>query len=419
MTRLQNVAVVVTLLLAALTNAGALVPFALVAFLLPAVVGAALFASFLAAQGKSRVALVVGGVLILAWSELVNIWSGTADGPAARATFVAAAFTLVGVVVAHSESPALFLVAVAGSVCSALLFGAGGEVRSVAVAAVVSAVLTLGWLERSRRRWTARPRRGPALVVLALLVGAVAVGVILLQVQQDPRVPQALAAGQSYPNLKPPWKDPLGTFHIKKTTSPSRTRQTTRQTATPPQSRLPKTPPPPPPPPKHTHHPKTPPPTTPPKHAPSSNTWLYVLAAFLALLLLIAARLLFVRLAWRRLRRRLAAGSPAEQVTGAWAWLRIRLDAYRLPLAAALSPDLVAAGRGTGDLPEEAVDPVLALAAAATTAAFADGRSVAHEDVSAAWTAVGRAEASVRAFRGRWRRVVLALRGPALRVRPQ
>ena len=155
-------------------------------------------------------AIILGGLLALGWSELVNIWSGTADGPAARATFLAAACTLVAVVVAQSRSPAFFLVAVAGSVCGALLLGAGGEVRIVAVAAAVAAALTLGSIEQSRRNWTAPPRRGFALVLLPLLVGAVAAGVVLLQVQHDPGQPRALGSGLAYPGIKPPWTDPLG-----------------------------------------------------------------------------------------------------------------------------------------------------------------------------------------------------------------
>jgi hypothetical protein len=361
----------------------------LAAFVLPGVLGAALFGSFLAARRKSAAALIVGAVLVLGWAELVHTWVGGTYGPSARATFGAAGCTLVGVVVARSGSPALFLVTVAGSVCGALFLGAGGEARSVAVAAVVSAVLTLGWLERSRRNWTMQPSRAPALFVLSLLVGAVAAGAVLAQVHNDHRVPEVLAAGRPYPTIKPPWLDPLG---IAKT-------------------------------PKPPHRITQPPPTTHPhvtKHGPFSSTWLYVGAGILLLVLAaIAARLVLVRLAWRRLRRRLASGSPAEQVTGAWAWMRIRLEAYRLPLAASLSPDLVATGRTGRDMPEDAVDHLQALAATAATAAFSDGRSLADDDAVAAWMAAGRAEASIRDFRSKWTRVALALRGPALRVRPQ
>jgi hypothetical protein len=413
MTRAQNLAVIVTCLLAAMAYAGAVTVRGLVTFVLPGVVAAAFFGSFLAARRKSGAALILGGVLILGWSELVNIWSGSANGPAARTSFAAAGWALVGVVVARSGSPAFFLATVAGSVCSALLLGAGGEVRSVAVAAVVSAALTLGWIERSRRNWNAPPSRAPALVVLSLLVGAVAVGAVLLQVQRDHRLPEALAAGQAYPGIEPPWFDPLGTSEkslqkppLGRTTTP----QTGKSSQKPPPGRT-RTPPP---------RPRTHPRVT--KHVPSSSStiWLYVIAGILLLLaLVIAARLLFVRLAWRRLRRRLASGSPAEQVTGAWAWMRIRLEAYRLPLAASLSPDLVAAGSAGPDLPADAVDQLQTLAAVAATAAFSDGRSLAADDVAAAWTAAGRAEASVRDFRSKWTRVALALRRPALRVRPQ
>lgn len=389
MTRTQNLAVIVTCLLAALANAGAVTVLGLAAFVLPGVVGAALFGSFLASRRKSAAALIVGAVLVLGWAELVHTWVGGTYGPAARATFAAAVWTLVGVVVARSGSPSLFLVAVSGSVCSALLLGAGGEARSVAVVAVVSAVLTLGWLERSRRNWTMQPSRAPALFVLSLLVGAVAAGAVLAQVHNDHRVPAVLAAGKPYPKIKPPWSDPLGIAKTPKIAPVGRHQQ-------------------PPPPPYGT------------KHGAFSSTWLYVGAGILLLALAaVAARLLLVRLAWRRVRRRLASGSPAEQVTGAWAWMRIRLEAYRLPLAASLSPDLVAAG-GTGrDLPEEAVDQLQTLAAAAATAAFSDGRSLAADDVIAAWTAAGRAEASVRDFRGKWTRIALSLRAPALNVRPQ
>ena len=65
----------------------------------------------------------------------------------------------------------------------------------------------------------------------------------------------------------------------------------------------------------------------------------------LILAVLIAARLLSTRFAWRRVRRRLAAGTAAEQVTGAWAWTRMRLEACRLPLGVDVSPDVVVATR--------------------------------------------------------------------------
>jgi hypothetical protein len=141
-----------------------------------------------------------------------------------------------------------------------------------------------------------------------------------------------------------------------------------------------------------------------------------VLAGILLFALVLAARLLAVRLAWRRVRRRLAAGSPAEQVTGAWAWARMRLEACRLPLAAAVSPDLLDGG-ATEDLPAEAFGLLQFLATTTALAAFASEGSVAPADGTAAWKAAGQVEASARHILSRHSRVSLALRGPATRTR--
>lgn len=420
MTRAQSLAVIATCLVAAMTYAGAVTMDGMGLFVLPGVVGAALLGSFLAGRRMFGTALILGGALVLGWSELVNIWSGTAAGPAARATAVASACTLLAVVVARSDSPALFLVTIAGSVCGALLLGSGSEVRSVAVAAVVSAALTLGWIERSRRNWTATSRRGPALLLLSLLVGAVAAGVVLLQVQRDRTPPEALAAGQVYPRIKPPWHDPLGTAKPRSRPPASSPSQSQGETAPRRHGSVP------PPRTRHHHHPHANPSpvTTAAAHgahsAAHSHLWLYVLAAILLFVdlvtLALAARLLAVRLAWRRLRRRLAAGAPAEQVTGAWAWARMRLEACRLPLPAALSPDLVAAGDAAVDLPAAAVSQLQRLATWTTAAAFANEHSLAPADAFAAWLAARRTEASARELLTWHARVRLAFRGPAAKA---
>ena len=211
MTRGQQLAVTVTCLVAAVTYAGAVTTWAMGLFVLPGVAGAALLATLLAARRMSGMAIGVVGALVLGWAELANIWTGTANGPAARSTAFAAGSTVIAVVLAHSRWPALFLAGVAGMVVGALELGAAGEVRIVVVAAAVCAALTLGWIERSHRNWTAPPRRGIALVLLSLLAGAAATGAVLLQAQKDPRDPALVAQGRQYPGIKPAWSDPLGT----------------------------------------------------------------------------------------------------------------------------------------------------------------------------------------------------------------
>ena len=90
----------------------------------------------------------------------------------------------------------------------------------------------------------------------------------------------------------------------------------------------------------------------------------------------------------------------------------MRLDACRLPLAVALSPDVVVAGRATHDLPADVFTPLRELAAATTTAAFAYEQPPVRA-VVAAWAAAGRAEASARELLTRSGRARLAFRGPA------
>jgi hypothetical protein len=282
----------------------------------------------------------------------------------------------------------------------------------VAVAAAVCAALTLGWIERSRRNWTARPRRGFALVLLSLLAAAAAAGAVLLQAQKDPRRPELVAQGREYPRIKPAWTDPLGT--ASKSLGGTATQHLTNPRSNPPGPHpKPQTP-------RHTS-------TPPAKHATGSrpapvnhtsrSIWFYVIAAIvlivLVLALLIAARLLSTRLAWRRLRRRLATGAPADQVTGAWAWTRMRLEACRLPLAADVSPDAMAVGGAAGDLPGDVFTPLRELATATTTAAFAHEQPIDRAGAAAAWRAAARAEASAREHLTRRGRAGLAFRGPA------
>ncbi len=431
MSRGQQLAVAVTCLVAAVTYAGAVTTWALALFVLPGVVGAALLASPLVARGFPGTAIVIVGLLVLGWAELANIWTGLLNGPAARSTLFAGGWTVIAVVLAHSRWPALFLAAVAGVVAGALVLGAAGEVEAVVVATAVCAGLTLGWIERSHRNWTSRPRRSAALVVLSVLAAAVAAGVVLLQAQQDPRHPYLFAQGREYPGIKPAFADPLSRESRSLSRSArERSSRTSSGSSNPhanpshrphthrphaqqphsqqiPHSKRPHA--------QQQHHANRPHPRSRKRSSPS-KTWLYVLAGILLFLLVIAAligaRLLAMRLKWRRLRSRLAAGTAADQVAGAWAWTRVRLDACCLPLAADVSPDSVAAGRAMKDLPPDVFLPLQTLAVATTTAAFSHDQALGDAEVIAAWSAAGEAGDSARELLTRRGRMRLAFRGP-------
>jgi hypothetical protein len=398
-TRAQQVAVTVTCLVAAVSYAGAVTTWAMCLFVLPGVAGAALLAWPLASRHMSGMAICVVGALVLGWAEIANIATGNGNGPAARSTFLAAGWTVIAVVLAHSRWPALFLSGVAGVVAGALVLGAAGEVEIVAVAAAVSAALTLGWIERSRRHWTAEPRRGIALVLLSLVAGAAAAGVVVLQAQKDPRQPALVAQGREDARIKPAWSDPLASA------SSTRTEKATGHA------------------PRHTGTPaaKTAGRSHPAPARSHTSVWVYVVAAILLLVLvlaaLIVARLVSTRLAWQRVQRRLAAGAPAEQVTGAWAWTRMRLEACRLPLPVAVSPDRILAGGSIDDVPANVFAPLRTLAAATTAAAFSSRPSLGADEVAAAWAAAGQADESARELLTRGGRARLALRGPASTVR--
>lgn len=390
-----------TCLVAAVTYAGAVTTRALLWFVLPGVAIAAAAAWRLAARPTPWTALIVGAPLILGWSELVNIWSGASEGPAARSTFVAAGCTLLAVLAAGSPRPALFLLPVTGIVFGALALGAGGEVRLVAVATVVCAAGALGWIEQSRHRWSTQPRLGVALVVVSLIVGAAAAGAVVLQAQHDQRQSLLLARSQIDPAIKPAWTDPFAGI-VK--THPRRHQRLARQPlrAQRPRSSATRT-------------------SAPGSTATWPHMWLIVVVALggLMLALLIASihRALAARLGWRRLRRRLASGTAVEQVSGAWIWARLRLEACHLPLSSDVSPDVLAASAPTDDMPTGVLVHLRALATTTTAAAFTQNRSVTMTEAAGAWRMARRAERSARDSLTRLGRVGLALRRPEARAR--
>lgn len=396
----QQLAVMTTCLVAALSYAGAVTTWALCWFVLPGAAGAVLVGSVLVARRMAPAALIVGGLLVLGWSELANVLTGSTNGPAARSTFVAAGCSLLAGVMPQSRRPALFVAAVAGVVAGALILGAGGEVPVVAIGAAICATFTLGCVESSRRNWTTRPRRSLALIVVPLLVGVVATGTVVVLKQSDPMQPRVFGPGRAYPGIKPGWRDPLA---ITVPAHPQRKTRAATNTRPRSGSRPPAT----------AAEPQN---ASARQHGSHSRVRRYGLAALallaLAAALLAAGRLLIARRAWRRLRVGLATGTPADRITGAWAWTRLRLEACHLPLAVAVSPDTLAAGGAMDDVPTDIATPLRALGRAATAAAFSHERPLRPAEAAAAWRAARRAEVSARDLLTRRGRFALAFRRP-------
>lgn len=402
----QQMAVAATCLVAAVTYAGSVTMSALLLYVLPGVVIGALVGSRFAGH-RPGAAVIVGGIIVLAWSELANVLTGTANGPAARSTFVAAVCGLFAVVLASSRWSALFLVPVTGSVFGALALGAGGEVRLVAVVTAVCAVGTLGWIERSKLNWTVQPRNGLALVVLSLGVGVAATAAVVLQGRNDSRQPVVLARAEADPSIKPPWVDPLARFATPRVHHRSTHFLPARRRVHP-----------------NTHAKAaalTGQPVSTRSTGSHSRVWLAALAAIvaLALALVLAAiwRLVAVRLAWRRLRRRLASGTAADQISGAWLWARMRLEARRVSLPANLSPDVLAAGGAPDDLPRDVSVQLRVLATVTAAAAFSPQPPATSREAAASWRTAGRAEMSACESLSRRAKVALALRAPRATIR--
>jgi len=115
---------------------------------------------------------------------------------------------------------------------------------------------------------------------------------------------------------------------------------------------------------------------------------LIVLLVILLLLLAVLAVVIWrlsVGLRWWLVKRRLRRGSAAEQVLGAWTWLRLQRARRDAPLPAYVSADVaVAWARDAGDV------DLLAVAQVAGEVAYDPGRQVSQEQAQACWRAARR-----------------------------
>ena len=250
----------------------------------------------------SGMAIGVVGALVLGWAELANIWTGTANGPAARSTALRSRMDT------DRRRPRALALARALSRRSRRRGGRGAR-------------------SRCSRRGSDRGRRGRGVRgAHARLDRTVAAATGLRRRGEASRssscrcsparpLPEPCCcrrrrirdtlrwshrAGE-YPGIKPAWTDPLAhgievarrdgrrpaarrsLRHLRSRRNQPRSRQPRRNRA-------------------------------PVRKHPSRSIWFYVVAAILLVVLvlaaLIAARLLSTRFAWRRVRRRLAAGAP-------------------------------------------------------------------------------------------------------------
>ncbi|WP_296603999.1 hypothetical protein [Nocardioides sp.] len=328
--------------------------FALLAFVLPGVVGVVVVTAAIA-RLSVRFAAAGGLAAALAIAEVVNVASGTGHGPAARSTFAAAAFTALAVAAVRGPAPALFAAAVVGVLVGALGLGAGAEVAAVAVATALVTTIAVAVVEGQSRRWTGRAPHLIATVALALLIGGLAAAIAL---QADRRLqgePAVLAPGAVDRSIQPP--PVLGDSAQRRTPLPEPSDETV-QVDTPPSE----------------------------PGAPLRAIWLAVLAVVLSALAAVAVRVAWVALAWRRLRRRLRRGTDAEQIAGAWVWSTRRLRAAGFALPRSLPVDTAASGLGVAMLPRALRQPLRRIASSTVSAVYAPAAAQ-SPDVSTTWSA--------------------------------
>lgn len=397
LTRRAHLAVAATCVIATISFAGAVTERALFGFVLPAAVLGVAAAALFVQHRQLRTAAATGIVGALVWSEIANVITGQGNGPAARSSFAAGACAALALSAAASRFPATFLVPVGAIVLAAVLLGAGGEVRVVAMVTVAAAVVALAVVEASYRRWV-RPADAPptsrrwSVGALALLVTLAAAIAAVTQARHDPRAPHGPVAGAHNSLVTPPWHDPFPKTSVGSTTSAThhvRHRHAKHLT----------------PPPQLKTHPR------PHHHTVLTIALIAILALIVLLLIGIAIRLAMIRRAWTRIRRRLH-GRSTDGVVGAWVWARLRLAAYRMPLPARLSPDLVDRGEPIHEMPPNSTEPLRELARVVAPAAFGGRDETPDVDAKEAWELSDQVCAAAEAAMSRLGHVRLRLASP-------
>lgn len=363
--------VLLTCVVASVSYIGAVTQTALVTMVLPLVVAVGVVACSM--RTRRFAAVVTVGLLAGAGGEAVNILSGNYQGSVARSAGVASLAAGLAVVASAGRRPALFLLPVAGIVAWALALGAGARVELVAVVTAAVALLTLAAVERDRRAFVTPPRLAGSVVLAFLLAAAAGVFAAQFQLRHDSRPAASPFRETLATTIEPP-----KIFSLTRHPPPSATKADPAQPAAAA--------------PGGTHHPRL--------HQ-LLRELIWVLLGLITLMVLGSLmRLLWVSLAWRRLRRRLLRRSqPAE--AGAWTWALATLDRLGSPTPVHISPDMASAGGF------ELSEAVRALAQTVVPAVFAPSPAVSTDDVwlqartavDDVWRSTGR----LRRLRARWR----------------
>jgi hypothetical protein len=359
-------------LVATLAYSGAVTTRALAVFVIPAVFLVSLVSLSLTRRTSAAAAGIASALLALGLAEIVNIVSGEQSGPVARSSFFAAISTAVAVSYADRWSPISVCVPVTAVLGGALFLGAAGEVIPVVAVLAVLLTLSVPLLEAARRRPARSLRTAWMTPLLAIVAGVVAFGTSQLAPALQDRAPKVFGVAQADPRIKP--------LHPISTASPAAPLTATVADA-------------------HTGGGG--------RSGPVTLIVITVAAAAMGLLLL---RLGIVALAWKRLRRRLRRGSPAQRAVGAWSWAVLRLRSYGVFVPPSLSPDQFSGHTSRLQLSDAVWEPLRTTARWATDAAFSPRPEEAVTDSREAWEAAERVAAVCRGELPRWKRATAALR---------
>jgi hypothetical protein len=158
------------------------------AFLVPALLLAALATLPSSVRGTPATGLPLALGLVGGWALLVNVMAGQSNGPAARLALVTGLGVVLALATAASRWPATFLIALAGLVVGGLTWGTAGTGEVAAVVTALLAGIALAWLETDHGAWATTIPRLATVPALAALAAGGAGAAIYLQDYEWPEI---------------------------------------------------------------------------------------------------------------------------------------------------------------------------------------------------------------------------------------